>query len=373
MGVPSDTPFANPDHDLLVRVAKGEVGERTPVWLMRQAGRYMADFRAYSDKYGFRMRSETPEIAIELSLQCWRAYGMDGVIMFSDILTPLPAMGVDFDVIKGKGPVITTPLRTEEQIKALQPLEDPGLQLPFVGETLRELRKETEGRCSLIGFVGAPLTLAAYSVNGAANKHCFETKKMMLHRPDLLHALLDHYAVAIGHYACHQVEQGAQMIQYFESWAHHLSPPQFEEFAKPYANKAMRILREKHPEVPVVYFANGGSSYLERQKDMECDNICIDWGIDLDVARQRLGSQYAVSGNIDPMVLFGPEKTIREEVRSVIMRGGGPGRHLLNLGHGVIQGTPEESVAYLVDEAKRFGVETNDSDLFVPKDAELVV
>ena len=245
MGVPTDKPFANPDHDLLVRVAKGEVGERTPVWLMRQAGRYMADFRKYSDKYGFRLRSETPEIAIELSLQCWRAYGMDGVIMFSDILTPLPAMGVEFDVIKGKGPVIADPLRTEEQIAALTKLEDPGEQLPFVGETLRSLRKETEGRCSLLGFVGAPLTLAAYSVNGAANKHCFETKKMMTHRPDLLHKLLDHYATAIGTYACHQVEQGAQVIQYFESWAHHLSPAQFEEFAKPYANKAMRILREK--------------------------------------------------------------------------------------------------------------------------------
>ena len=114
-----------------------------------------------------------------------------------------------------------------------------------MGETLRSLRKETEGRCSLLGFVGAPLTLAAYSVNGAANKHCFETKKMMTHRPDLLHKLLDHYATAIGTYACHQVEQGAQVIQYFESWAHHLSPAQFEEFAKPYANKAMRILREK--------------------------------------------------------------------------------------------------------------------------------
>merc|ERR1711965_437345 len=178
---------------------------RAPVWLMRQAGRYMAAFREYSNKYPFRERSETPEIAIELSLQPWKAYGTDGVIMFSDILTPLPAMGVEFDVIKGKGPVIADPLRTEEQIAALTKLEDPGEQLPFVGETLRSLRKETEGRCSLLGFVGAPLTLAAYSVNGAANKHCFETKKMRTHRPDLLHKLIDHYATAIGTYACHQV------------------------------------------------------------------------------------------------------------------------------------------------------------------------
>lgn len=355
MGSPTDAPFSNPDHDLLLRVARGEDGERTPVWLMRQAGRYMKDFRAYSDKYPFRQRSETPEMATELSLQCWRAFGMDGVIMFSDILTPLPAMGIEFDMVKGKGPVISNPPRSPEAVAALKPLEDPARSLPFVGETLKNLRSETEGRATLIGFVGSPFTLAAYSVNGMADKSCIETKKMMFHAPELLHALLDHLATAIGDYACYQVEHGAQVIQYFESWAHHLTPAQFDVFAKPYANKAMSILKAKHPDVPVIYFANGGSSYLELQTDMACDNLCLDHHVDISVARTILGSK-PVSGNVDPLVLLAPEERIREEVRSNIMAAGGPGKHLLNLGHGVIQGTPESAVAAFVDEAKQFGL-----------------
>uniref|UniRef100_A0A7S2SS32 uroporphyrinogen decarboxylase n=1 Tax=Rhizochromulina marina TaxID=1034831 RepID=A0A7S2SS32_9STRA len=314
----------------------------------------MAAFREYSDKYPFRHRSETPDIAIELSLQCWREFGMDGVIMFSDILTPLPAMGIDFDVVKGKGPIISDPVRSMDAVKALKPLSDPSSSLPFVGETLRALRKETEGRCTLLGFVGAPFTLAAYSVNGAADKHCADTKKMMYRSPEVLHAFLDHLAEAIGHYAIHQVEEGAQVIQFFESWAHHLTPEQFELFAKPYANKAMGILKDKYPEVPVIYFANGGSSYLERQRDMHCDSLCIDWQVDMATARSTLGPHVAVSGNMDPLVLFSDEETIRAEVRKIISKAGGPGAHLLNLGHGVMQGTPEESVAIMVDEAKTF-------------------
>jgi len=353
-GTPSDTPFANKDHDLLVRVARGEVGERTPVWLMRQAGRYMADFRKYSEKHPFRKRSETPEMAIELSLQCWRAYGMDGVVMFSDILTPLPALGIEFDMVKGTGPVISNPPRNRAAVDAMMELGDPAVKLPFVGETLRALFKETEGRCSLIGFVGAPFTLAAYCVNGVADKNCLETKKMMHNDPELLHHLLDKLATAIGNYACYQVENGAQVIQYFESWAHHLSPAQFEEFAKPYANKAISILKAKHPDVPVIYFANGGSSYLDLQVDMKADNLALDWGCDLKAARTVLGPERGVSGNLDPSILFAPEATIRAEVRKNIMAAGGPGHHLLNVGHGVMQGTPEESVGWLVDEAKNF-------------------
>jgi len=232
--------------------------------------------------------------------------------------------------------------------------QDPAASLPFTGETLKALRKETEGRCSLVGFVGAPFTLASYAVNGAADKNCLETKALMHKSPEVLHALLDHLAQAIGDYACYQVESGAQVIQYFESWAHHLAPHQFEAFAKPYANKAMAILKAKHPNVPVIYFANGGSAYLENQVDMNCDMVCVDWKIDLAKAKRELGATKGVSGNLDPSILFGPEELIRAEVRANIAAGGGPGRHLLNLGHGVIQGTPEPAVGWLVDEAKTF-------------------
>lgn len=264
-------PPATPEHDILLRAARGEAVERTPVWLMRQAGRYMSAFREYSNKYEFRMRSETPEIATELSLQPWRAFGVDGVIMFSDILTPLPAMGVEFDVVRGSGPVIPAPLRTAADVAALTPLDDPDAKLPFIRTILGDLRKETEGRSTLLGFVGAPFTLVAYSVEGSANRHCIHTKKMMVQAPEVLHAALVHYADTVAKYACHQIECGAQCVQFFESWAHHLGAGQFAEFARPYANMAMAYVKRQHPDVPLVYYANGGSPYLELQRDMDAD------------------------------------------------------------------------------------------------------
>jgi len=338
-------------HDLLLRAARGEQTERTPVWLMRQAGRYMADFRKYSDKYPFRQRSETPEIAIELSLQPWRTFGVDGVIMFSDILTPLPALGVEFDVVKGTGPVIGSPLRSMADVLAMTPLEDPDSKLPFIRTILSSLRAETEGRTSLLGFVGSPFTLVAYAVEGQANRHCIHSKKMMQQNPEVLHAALERVSVAIGEYACHQIECGAQLVQFFESWAHHLGPSQFSEFAKPYADRAMRYVRERHPDVPIVYFANGGSSYLEQQRDMACDVLSLDWAVDMSAAREILGAERAVQGNIDPTVLFGSETQITAAVRECVRKAGGRG-HILNLGHGVMQGTPEESVAAFVQAAK---------------------
>ena len=166
---------------------------------------------------------------------------------------------------------------------------------------------------------------------------------------------LDQLAIMIGNYACHQIECGAQVIQVFESWAHQLSPSQFEAFAKPAAQKAIRIIKEKYPTVPVIYFANGGSSYLELQKDMGCDMIAVDWSIDMAQARQILGPDIPISGNIDPTILFGTKEQIEQAVRDCIDKAGGPGnKHLLNLGHGVMQGTPEEAVGWLVDECKRY-------------------
>ena len=342
------------EHNILLRCARGEEVERTPVWLMRQAGRYMEAFREYSTKYEFRMRSETPEIATELSLQPWRKFGVDGVVMFSDILTPLPAMGVEFDVVRGTGPIIPEPLRTAEQVAALTPIDDFDDKLGFIRTILGDLRKETEGGTTLIGFVGSPFTLVAYAVEGQANRHCINTKKMMTAAPEVLHAALDHFAVQIGKYGCHQIECGAQTVQFFESWAHHIGAGQFDEFAKPYADKAMAYIKERHPDVPIIYYANGGSPYLENQRDMCADMIQLDWGTDMKNARQRLGADRRVAGNIDPTMLFGSEAQITELVHQNIRDAGGKGKHLLNLGHGVLQGTPEDSVAAFVNAAKSF-------------------
>lgn len=310
--------------------------------------------RKYSDKYAFRHRSETPEIAIELSLQPWRTFGVDGVIMFSDILTPWPAMGVEFDIIKGKGPGFPDPIRTAEDIANVKVLESKDYidsQLPFVGETLRSLRGETEGKTSLLGFVGAPWTLAAYAMEGGASKHCLHAKGMMMKDPALFHSLMKKLARSIGEYACYQVENGAQLVQFFESWAHQLTPGQFETFAKPYVNEAMEMVKARYPEVPVVYFANGGSSYLESQIAMSCDMHALDQFVDMTVARERLGRDSPVCGNIDPIILLGDKKGIVDAVSECVAKAGGRG-HVVNLGHGVMQETPESAVATLVDAAK---------------------
>ncbi len=347
------------DHDILLRVARGETCNRTPVWLQRQAGRYMADFRKFSDIYPFRLRSETPDIAVELSLQPWRSFGMDAVIMFSDILTPLPAMGIDFDIVTDKGPVIANPIRSKEAVDSLRPIggkcgEVIDDRLWFVGETLRQLRRETEGRTTLLGFVGSPWTLAAYAMEGSLMRHCLHTKGMMFRDPPLFHKVMDRLAINIAEYACYQVENGAQIVQFFESWAHQLTPLQFQCFAKPYANKAMSILKARHPDVPIVYYANGGGGYLELLADMPCDMHAVDQFVDMAVARTRLGgASVSVCGNVDPVVLMGGKAAIKDAVEECMVKAGNQG-HVLNLGQGVLQQTPEYAVAYFVDTAKSF-------------------
>eukprot|EP00820_Chromera_velia_P023388 Cvel_31936.t1-p1 / transcript=Cvel_31936.t1 / gene=Cvel_31936 / organism=Chromera_velia_CCMP2878 / gene_product=Uroporphyrinogen decarboxylase, putative / transcript_product=Uroporphyrinogen decarboxylase, putative / location=Cvel_scaffold4855:2061-4046(-) / protein_length=402 / sequence_SO=supercontig / SO=protein_coding / is_pseudo=false len=356
------------EHDLLLRAAKGEQTHRAPVWLMRQAGRYMEEFRKYSDVYPFRQRSETPNIAVELSLQPFRAFGTDGVIMFSDILTPFPAFGIDFDVVKGKGPVFPEPVRTKEDVEMrLRPVEDFGRSLPFVGETLRRLRKETEGRTTLIGFVGSPFTLAAYACEGGGSKECLHMKEMMLRRPETARKFLSFLAEQIGRYVSFQVQNGAQLVQVFESWAHHLGADDWETWAKPYAERVASVAKQDLREagydcesVPLIYFANGGSGYLERQRGLKGYNmVCVDWGCGLEEAVDRLGCNQeggvGISGNVDPAVLrVGSEDDIRQAVRKCIAAGSRSSNgFVLNLGHGVKQGTPEEAVGWMVDEAKR--------------------
>jgi uroporphyrinogen decarboxylase len=321
----------------------------------------MAAFREYSNKYPFRKRSETPDFAVELSLQCHRAYGMDGIIMFSDILTPLPTLGIDFDVIKGTGPVISTHVRTEADVAKLGDANDADFDktCPFIREILGRLSKEAESaNTSLIGFIGAPFTLTAYTIEGKASKACLETKKMMMADETgdskAMSQFLDKVATMIGNYGVHQINCGAQVIQVFESWAHQLGPSGFEKFAKPAAQKAIKIMKDAHPNVPVIYFARGGSAYLDLQRDMGADMIAIDWSIDMKTARKNLGGGIPVSGNIDPTILFGSKEQIEQAVRDCIDKAGGPGKHLLNLGHGVMQGTPEEAVGWLVDECKRY-------------------
>jgi uroporphyrinogen decarboxylase len=342
---------ASADEPILLRAARGEQVERPPVWLMRQAGRYMAEFREYSNKYGFRHRSETAEIAIELSMQPWRAFKPDGVIMFSDILTPLPAMGVEFDVVKGKGPVIETPIRSMDAVKALKPLDDPDASLPFVREILSTLRKEIEGQSTMLGFVGSPWTLAAYSMEGRSDRHLLQTKQIMTQDPETLHAYLAHLAEALGVYVCHQIDCGAQVVQIFDSWAHHLSPQQFLEFSHPYNERVIEIVKAKYPDTPLIFHANGGVGKLHGLKQSSADVIGLDWNTSMAEARAILGPDRVLQGNMDPMYLFAGKDKIYEEVANNV-RDAGESKHILNVGHGVVQGTPEESVGHFRDAAR---------------------
>lgn len=342
---------------LLLRVARGEDAERVPVWLMRQAGRYMADFRKYSDTIPFRERSETAEIAIELSLQPWRAFQTDGVIMFSDILTLLPALGVEFDMVKGTGPIIGSPVRTLDHVQRLRPLEDPGGSLPFIQEILGALRSEIGGRSTLLGFVGTPWTLAAYAMEGRADKNLTVTKTIMFREPAVLHALLSFLEDALVTYVCHQIDSGAQVVQLFDSWAHHMSPSQFAEFSLPYAARVVRRVKERHPRTPLIFHANGGTGKLHLLATpgaCPADVVGLDWHTDVASARQLLGPDRVLQGNVDPSVLFGKEDAIRAAVAKCLEQAGGR-RHILNVGHGIIQGTPEESVALFCQLARETG------------------
>lgn len=337
----------------LLRAARGEVLDRPPVWMMRQAGRYMKEYRDLRDKYpSFRDRSEIPELAIEISLQPFRAFGPDGVIMFSDILTPLPGIGIPFDIIEHRGPVIDPPIRSQEQINKLQPLE-PESKLPFIREILQTLRREVGDRATVLGFVGAPWTLAAYAIEGKSSKDYTIIKSMAFSEPAMLHQFLEKLADAIAVYLRYQIDCGAQVVQMFDSWAGQLSPQDFETFALPYQQRVVQQVKATHPDTPMILYINGSAGILELMAKTGVDIVSVDWTVDMAVARQRLGGNIGVQGNLDPCVLFGSQDFIRDRIFDTV-RKAGKGGHILNLGHGVLQNTPEENVAFFFETAKSF-------------------
>ena len=337
---------------LLLRAARGEVLERPPVWMMRQAGRYMKAYRDIREKYpSFRERSEIPEVAIEISLQPWKAFQPDGVIMFSDIVTPLPGLGIEMDIAEGKGPIITSPIRTQKQVDDLHPLQ-PDESLPFIKPILQSLRKEVGNKSTVLGFVGAPWTLAAYAVEGKGSKTYSNIKGMAFADPTILHQLLSKLADAIATYICYQIDCGAQVVQMFDSWAGQLCPQDFETFALPYQQQVFRKVKETHPNTPLILLVSGSAGLLERMAKSGADMISVDWTVDMAEARQRLGKDMKVQGNIDPGVLFGSHDIIRDRILDTIRKAGNTG-HILNLGHGVLVGTPEDNVRYFFETAKQ--------------------
>ncbi|MFN6560108.1 MAG: uroporphyrinogen decarboxylase [Nostoc sp. ChiSLP01] len=348
MGVSLTTPH-------LLRAARGEVVDRPPVWMMRQAGRYMKAYRDLRDKYpSFRDRSEIPEVAIEVSLQPWRAFQPDGVILFSDIVTPLPGLGIDMDIAEGKGPIIHSPLRTQEQIDNLRPLE-PEADLPFIKTILQALRSEVGDKSTVLGFVGAPWTLAAYAVEGKGSKTYSIIKNMAFSDPTILHQLLTKLADAIAIYARYQIDSGAQVVQMFDSWAGQLSPQDYDTFALPYQQRVFQQIKQTHPDTPLILLVSGSAGVLERMGKSGADIVTVDWAVDMADARARLGKQIKVQGNLDPGVLFGSKEFIRDRIYDTVRKAGNWG-HILNLGHGVLPETPEENVAFFFETAKQLNL-----------------
>lgn len=336
---------------LLLRAARGEKVHRPPVWMMRQAGRYMKVYRDLRDRNpSFRDRSEKVDLAVEISLQPFRAFQPDGVILFSDILTPLPGLGIDFDIVESRGPIIDPPIRSQAQIDQLHTLE-PEKSLDFVGKTLRILRNEIGNQATLLGFVGAPWTLAAYAIEGKSSKDYTIIKSMAFSEPTMLHQFLGKLADSIAIYVRYQIDQGAQVVQMFDSWAGHLSPQDYETFALPYQQRVFQQVKQTHPDTPLILYINGSAGILDRMPQAGMDIVSVDWTVDMADARKRLGMEIGVQGNIDPCVLFGSHDFIRQRILETIQKAGNR-RHILNLGHGVLQNTPEENVAFFFETAK---------------------
>ncbi|MEM7581473.1 MAG: uroporphyrinogen decarboxylase [Cyanobacteria bacterium P01_A01_bin.80] len=345
MGVTSGTPH-------LLRAARGEIVNRPPVWMMRQAGRYMKAYRDLREKYpSFRQRSEIPEVAIEVSLQPWKAFQPDGVILFSDIVTPLPGIGIEMDVAEGKGPVIENPIRTQQQVDNLYSLQ-PEESLPFIKTILQALREEVGNKSTVLGFVGAPWTLAAYAVEGKGSKTYSIIKNMAFSEPAILHQLLAKLSDSIAIYVRYQIDCGAQVVQMFDSWAGQLSPQDYETFALPYQRRVFEQVKQTHPDTPLILLVSGSAGLLERMSQSGADIVNVDWTVDMADARRRLGKQMKVQGNLDPGVLFGSKEFIRDRIHDTVRKAGNWG-HILNLGHGVLPTTPEENVAHFFETAKQ--------------------
>lgn len=336
---------------LLVRAGRGEEVPRPPVWMMRQAGRYMKVYQELAKKHpSFRDRSENPELSIEISLQPWYAFKPDGVILFSDILTPLPGMGVPFE-IPDRGPVIEPALTTKQQIDNIHEL-DCEKSTPFVRQTLQTLRKEVDGQAAILGFVGAPYTLATYCIEGGSSKSYMTIKKMAFTEPELLHSLLTKFADNIATYCIYQIDSGAEVVQMFDSWAGQLSPVDYDIFAAPYQRRVVEKVKKVHPDVPFILYISQGGTMLERMAKTGVDIISLDWTVDMAEARQRLGDM-KVQGNMDPAVLLGSKQFIKTRTLETIQKAGRRG-HICNLGHGVYPGTPEENVREFFDTVKEF-------------------
>jgi uroporphyrinogen decarboxylase len=317
----------------------------TPVWLMRQAGRYMPEYRAMRQRFGFLELCRNPAAAAEVTLQPVERLGVDAAILFADILLIVEPLGVGLEFARGEGPVIHRPVRTDADVARLQPF-DVADAVPFVFETVRTVVAALAGRVPLIGFAGAPFTLASYLVEGGPSRDYLHTKRLMYDEPEAWHRLMELLSSLTARYLNGQIDAGAGLVQLFDSWVGVLSPADYRSYVLPHVRGLIRSLR---PGVPVIHFGTGNPALLPLMREAGGDVIGLDWRVELDTAWAALGHDVGVQGNLDPAVLLARPSYIRRRAQDVLDRAAGRPGHIFNLGHGVLQETPVDHVRALVD------------------------
>ncbi len=332
--------------DIFLRACKGEKTTPVPVWFMRQAGRYLPEYQEIRGKADFLTMCKTPELAAEVTLQPVDILGVDAAILFSDILIPLEAMGAGLSFKEGKGPIISPPVRSRKELERLHTIE-PERDVPFVLETIKILRKELSERVPLIGFAGAPFTMATYLIEGGTTKSFVNIKKMLFSDPALFRSVMELITEVTISYLSAQIEAGVQAIQLFDTWAGVLTRHDFRDAALVYARRIFNALRTRG--VPMIYFVYDGGHLLDLTRLAGSDVIGLDWRTDIETALKVLGKDVVVQGNLDPCLLFLEEERLRDRISEIIQQGLGAKAHIFNLGHGVLPEIPPEKVRLAIE------------------------
>lgn len=341
----------NTDH-LFIKACFGQPVERTPVWMMRQAGRYLPEYRQIRQKFDFTGMYKTPDVATEVTLQPVDILGVDAAILFSDILVVPEAMGMELHFIEEKGPVFSEPLRSEKQIRQLASIhvED---ELQYVMKAIRNIRQELGNRVPLIGFSGAPWTLATYMIEGSGSRNYKYIKSLRFGNPTLLHELLEKVTVTVVDYCKAQIKNGVQAVQLFDSWAGMLDEEGFYEFALPYVQRIIKEIRT--PGIPVIYFAKGAMAWLDKLSLSGADVLGLDWTIDPVRAVELIKSKTALQGNLDPTALYASPADIRGHVKKMLEGFKNAAGHVANLGHGILPDIPVDHARAFIDAVKEEG------------------
>ncbi|HJR75444.1 MAG TPA: uroporphyrinogen decarboxylase [Nitrospiraceae bacterium] len=332
-------------NDRFLKACRREPVDCTPVWFMRQAGRYMAEYRRLRAAHSILEMCKTPELAAQVTLQPIDRFPLDAAIIFADILLPLEAMGLELEFAEGEGPVIHNPIRDRAAVERLKVIG--GDELRYVAEAVSLARRLLDGRVPLIGFAGAPFTLASYAIEGGGSRNYVLTKQLMYREPESWHRLMDKLARVVTGYLRKQIQSGAQAVQLFDSWVGCLSAGDYAEYVMPHVQLIFEGL--KHEGVPLIHFGTGTTAILGLMRKAGGTVIGVDWRVPLDEAWAMLGHDTAVQGNLDPVALFGPVHEIERRVEDILRRAGGRPGHIFNLGHGILPQTPVEHVAAAIE------------------------